>query len=62
MRKANIIYNKVKENIPKDGRYFSPDGGEFSVVSGIAYWDDGDITDLKDGNLALRFINIDKNE
>jgi hypothetical protein len=39
-----------------DGRGFSPDSGPGEVKNNVIYWDDGDVTDLNVGGLAVRWM------
>lgn len=39
-----------------DGKGFSPDGGNGEVKKNVIYWDDGDVTDLNVGGIAVRWM------
>ena len=42
----------------KDGRGFSPDGGEFTAKNNVIYWDKGGVTDLnKEEMVNIRFTS-----
>jgi hypothetical protein len=47
--------NKNVFSLP-DGKGFSPDGGKGEVRENIIYWEDGGITDLSVGGLAVRWM------
>ena len=52
---ANNSFGDTQNLNLEDGRYWSPDGGDLTIKNNIAYWDDGDVTNLNN-NYSIRLI------